>query len=228
MRLNRERLIRFYDTRDARDGMGSHVSAITALLGEDLLLALLRAYWREQGYESRVLSYRCKGKGAKGKRLDAWVVRERDTERLLFQVEIKNWAAYSLGEQPLPADADDSQVATRALSQWNWYFQEATISHEAVAKVLTLGMKKPAGYEDVPVLPLVCFWFAISNAAPACYSIRAFPSASPFAELHVFSGSMFVRSQTGLEIDLSDFGLPRAAARLELLDELILGRAKSG
>jgi hypothetical protein len=128
VRFDRQRLLRFYDTWDTDERMGSHVSAITGLLGEDLVLALLRAYWEGEGYESEILGYQCKGPGLKGNRLDAWLLRKKRREQILFQTEIKNWAAYSTNEDETPLDSHADDVRAQALAQWGYYFGKRTAS----------------------------------------------------------------------------------------------------
>jgi hypothetical protein len=45
MKVTREKLIQFYDEIVEEDGRGSHVSSITSLWGEDLILGILQYYW---------------------------------------------------------------------------------------------------------------------------------------------------------------------------------------
>jgi hypothetical protein len=217
VKLRRESLLRLYDTKI--DGRGSHISAITGLIGEDLLLALLHAYWRTQGYESRILEYRCKGKGLRGHRLDAWLLREGNGERTLFQTEVKNWAAYSLSERATAINLTSNELAGKAKEQWKYYFGKPKIPHPGVAKVLTPNLVPPLGYGTLPVRPLVCFWFVVSQSPPNCYSVQA--RAGAFAELHVFSGSLFLRGMREEHIDLTGL-MPRATERLRLFEEIFV------
>src|SRR5437867_11663435 len=115
MRFRRLALLDFYDDPQselfAADGRGSHVSAITGLIGEDLILGLLLHYWKSQGDSARVISYQCTQGTIKGVRLDAWVIKN-DGE--LFQVEVKNWSAHSRDGYRLPADSSQEDVAAFA------------------------------------------------------------------------------------------------------------------
>src|SRR5260370_611381 len=101
MNFKRTKLITFYDQPRAWatevEGRGSHVSAITGLIGEDLIIGLLRHFWCSEGASSKILSYQCYPGTQKGERLDAWLLREYQGEHWLFQVEVKNWSGHSKG-----------------------------------------------------------------------------------------------------------------------------------
>ena len=111
MKLSRTKLIKFYDERVNNEGRGSDVSAITALLGEDLLFGLFRHYWEntEKG-TLEIISYSCTTGMKKGPRLDGWLKCENAEEKILYQTEVKNWAAYSFGESQLPLDVSEDEI----------------------------------------------------------------------------------------------------------------------
>ena len=115
--VNRLELLRFYDDPiPAEKGMDA--TAVNAVAGEELGLALLMHYFTESGTEVSRLPGTCSTGKSHGHRLDAWV----QTPDVLYQVEIKNWSAHSLGGRHLAADADDSTSRTFRAKMWQSYW----------------------------------------------------------------------------------------------------------
>ena len=214
MKITREKLIRFYDERAEDAGRGSDVSALTALWGEDLLLGILQHYWRSEGADSEILSYSC-GTGKKeGPRLDGWLLKRADRAECLYQVEVKNWAAYSFGERQLEFAASEDKLREYCEEQWKHYFGGDLIPAESVAKVL-VEMKRPRGYEKLQAMPLLCFWFFISESMLSPFSRHHYPDGR---EVHVFSASAYLRS---VKEEFVEISMPRAERRMKLLSDLI-------
>jgi len=214
MKLSRTKLIKFYDERVNNEGRGSDVSAITALLGEDLLFGLFKHYWEntEQG-TLEIVSYTCTTGKKKGPRLDGWLKCKNVKENILYQTEVKNWAAYSFGENQLPLNASKDEIEEFRKDQWEYYFGETSILHERVAKVLE-PMKRPEGYINYDQIPLCCFWFYIANKAGVAFSRHCYPDGKI---VHIFSASAYLR---GLEDDFIDISMERFERRLGLIQEL--------
>lgn len=212
MKISREKLIRFYDEKLKVEGRGSDVSALTGLWGEDLLVGVLQLYWKNvEKADSKILSYACSCGTKSGYRLDAWLLKGNT----LYQVEVKNWAAYSLGERELKFDATQEKIEKYCKEQWDYYFKSDEIPVAQVAKVFT-PMKKPEGYETCQVTPLLCFWFFICESIQKPYSTRPYANGK---KLDVFSASAYLRSLKDEKIEIA---MPRAERRLRLLSELIL------
>ncbi|PTY04530.1 hypothetical protein DB347_17605 [Opitutaceae bacterium EW11] len=214
MKIVREKLIKFYDERAHDAGRGSDVSALTALWGEDLLLGVLQHYWRSEGAESEILSYSCSTGNRKGPRLDGWLLKRSCGTEFLYQVEVKNWAAYSLGERQLEFAASEEELRRYSEEQWKHYFGGDTIPAPSVAKVL-VEMKKPDGYDGWQVTPLLCFWFFIAESLESSYSRHHYPDGRA---VHVFSASAYLRS---IKEEFIEISMPRAERRLKLLSDLI-------
>lgn len=108
MKVQKAALLEFYDKRRTwPTATGSPVSAITGVIGEDLVLGLLCRH-----LDGKILSYGCKPGGSSGRRLDAWV----SAGRKLYQVEVKNWCAHSMGGQTVPDDTSGiRKIAERNL-----------------------------------------------------------------------------------------------------------------
>lgn len=212
MQFNRLRLIKFYDERVA--GRGSDVSAITALLGEDLLMGLFAHYWTSIAKgKLELLADPCTPGKVSGQRLDGWLLCEQGRHKFLYQVEIKNWSAYSWGEEPLSVSASTQELAEYGRAQWEYYFGGSTIPHKGVAKVL-LPMKKPERYKQLPQIPLSCFWLYIAKKVGEPFTRHQFPDGK---HVHVFSASAYLRM---LATDHIEINMPRYERRLGLLKTL--------
>jgi hypothetical protein len=215
MKFLRSQLLHFYDdpksSRFDLSGRGGNVSAITGMIGEDLMIAILVHYWSTACMLSpKPLPDLCKQQGNKGKRLDRWVVRDRDT---IFQVEIKNWSAHSFGGRRLAADASPETSFMEADRRWNEYFGNGRSLPDGTAKVL-IEMSKPTEYAQLKLEKLLCFWFVISGREHAPMSIVD----TPDGRLHVFSASMYLRTLSDEVIVLH---VPKFEQRIRELQTLI-------
>jgi hypothetical protein len=217
MKIARERFIRFFDekSKDESHG-GSDVSAIIGLLGEDLLLGVLQHFWEtNEGAASEILTYKCNCGSLKGSRLDGWLLKKLRGKNELYQVEVKNWAAYAIGGKELISNATEQHLHTYSKRNWDRFFASETIPGKHISKVLE-PMKKPAGYENITPVPLLCFWFYIAESIKNPYSKRQYLDGK---EVHVFSASAYLRT---LKDDYIDIAMPRAERRMRLISELIL------
>jgi hypothetical protein len=213
MKFQREALIKFYDEPSSWSseivGRGSHVSAITGLIGEDLIIALLRHYWKAQKFDSNILGYQCNQGTKKGKRLDAWLLYDNST---LFQVEIKNWSGHSLSGYDLASNAHANNLKAFATKRWKYYFEGAAGLPREIEKVL-ISMSTPAEHRTKETKKLICFWAYIVDGNGKPYSVKKLDND----EIHVFSASAYLRSLSDEFIELE---MPRAKARLSLLNGL--------
>jgi hypothetical protein len=100
LRLDVRAVLQFFD--EAPNESLGHATAIVAVAGEELGLALLVHYLRSIGRPTALVSDKCTPGTRSGSRLDGWV-RAGDT---LYQVEVKNWSAHAIGGRRLPIDAD--------------------------------------------------------------------------------------------------------------------------
>ncbi len=92
-----EKLIEFYDVKDSNKVKPA--SSITAVIGEDLVAGLFKHFLlSKNNNESVRIIEKIKAAGKKGKMLDRWIVlASEDGKSILYQTEIKNWSAHSLG-----------------------------------------------------------------------------------------------------------------------------------
>ena len=96
------------------------MSAVTGLVGEDIVLGCFQHYLQHQ--EECVTEtpiWKCTSGKKKGPWLDAWLKIEQQGKPHLLQIEIKNWCANSYGKvMPLPIDADDKAVSMLSSPRW--------------------------------------------------------------------------------------------------------------
>lgn len=212
MEFDRKALICFYD--DLADASftdadrGAHVSAITGIIGEDLLLGLLAHYWA--GQNPPVLCERipdkCKAPGKKGKRLDGWVTMG---EHRLAQVEIKNWSAHSLGERTLAFSVTEDELAAAARRKWQDFFGNNDKMPNSALKIL-LDMPPPERFTERAVERVLCFWLPLAQD-----EVKPLTTAQILGKsVNVFSGSIYLRQ---LRCDRLELHVPRVEARLRLL-----------
>lgn len=220
MNIHRDRVLEFYDKRCPWPPVtGSPVSAITGVIGEDLVLGLLC-----RRLNGKILSYGCKPEGSSGRRLDAWV----SAGGKLYQVEVKNWCAHSLGGETVP----DDTIGIRQVSEKNL---EVFLTHprnlEAIWKILG-PMKPPTPLEYTEIIPLLALWapVALSSQDPdlppywfdcdlANYKevIPAQYREVTHKKIQIFSASLYLRSLRSKVIRLS---MPRTKERIRQLERL--------
>lgn len=219
MKIFPKKVVSFFDQK-SKDGNydGSDVSAIIGLLGEDLVLGVLQHYWKSKGAKSEILTYRCNSGKLKGPRLDAWLLKESPespSKDELYQVEVKNWAAYAIGGKELKLGSEVQDLQAYSKRNWDRLFVPETIPGKNISKVLE-PMKSPSRYNSLKPIPLICFWFYVAESIASPYSTRKYANGR---EVHVFSATAYLRS---LKDDYIDVAMPRAEKRLELLSNLIL------
>lgn len=217
MKFYRNNLIDFYDNKRseifANYGLGGDVSAITGLIGEDLLVAILFHYWRNgEHLNPERLPDPCKEDGVKnGKKLDAWLVRDDQT---IFQVEIKNWSAHSENGRSVPINAKQEKIQSNANKRWIKYFGDNGCLPEQ-AKKISLPMQRPQGFENHKLERMLLFWFPIADEKFQPLSVV---EATNGQRLHVFSASIYLRT---LSEEFIDLDTPIIQRRYDTLDRLI-------
>lgn len=221
MKINKDQLLAFYDKRQKWSAeTGSPVSAITGIIGEDLVLGLFCHFIKGQ-----IQSYRCKPIGKFGEWLDAWVSDGKE----LYQVEVKNWSAHSIGGLEIPDDpAAFRNVAQRNLTN----FLTNPAFHSKVWKVLGEMTPPPAAQKATPI-PVLAFWAPVAGqksndpTLPFWFECQisdyrsGLPQkyqSTPHRKIRIFSSSLYLRS---LGSKFLNVPMPRAEARLQTLENLI-------
>lgn len=221
-----EELLKFYDKDGPRDDLGSPISAITGLIGEDLVLGLLQHYLRRSNKGLKIVT-QCKESGRKGACLDAWVI----TETNCYATEVKNWCASAFGGREVDDESNLMEVSRYNLTRYLANQEKP----RTIWKVL-LEMVKHPHCGDLPIKPLLAFWSPValpdakvrSDLAPffECpiepylKSIHAAGVTPPkeMSSVFIFSASLYLRTLKQKKIRLC---MPRAIHRLKELEKLI-------
>jgi hypothetical protein len=191
MRLDLEQLLEFYDYKV--EDSDTHASAINAVLGEDVAVELMRNYFEALGFKFQEAEPCTQGKQA-GHRLDRWIYIERDSEESLYQVEIKNWSAHSIGGRRVPRNPSEEEMKKFRLDRWRKQFDVATNipTQKETVKVLT-PMLAPRKFERLRQKPMLCFWEPMHPFGCEDEFMSA-PIADPnFETVFVFSMSNHIR-----------------------------------
>jgi hypothetical protein len=205
-RIDRLAVLEFYDARPANSS--KHAAAINAVAGEDLGAGLMKHYLENvEGATVSILDGTCTPGTSKGNRLDRWVFAQWSdhTPPTLFQVEIKNWSAHSIGGKSLPLNAPPEQVARHKVERWSkeWDVAAFELLKEPTRKVL-LPMRATQQGEIEPAL---CMWDAMHPRGEASPWFSVVLSDNQhFARLWVFSMSAYLRSldTAYIEIEMLD------------------------
>lgn len=223
----RTELLSFFDEKP--EWSLTHAGGVGTLVGEDLNTACFFHYLDSIGSNGTVIRQSVTTGKSPGPQLDRWIdVYWPDNSRTVFQTEIKNWSAHSLGGEILAVDACTRTIAEYRQRRWDlrWNEQSRMLTNERTLKVL-VRMKPPEGVDAGDVRPLLIFWEALGPRESAhLFQIpdpsHEFPkeswSASPeFPELWVFSVSSYLRSVKEETLTLR---MPNAANRLRSLQRL--------
>jgi hypothetical protein len=239
-KLKKMSLFKFYDQRFSGDEeKGSPVTAVTSLIGEDVVLGLLEQYLRTAGKDAVVRGpiYKCNTGEQRGPRLDAWI----RTRKHLYQVEVKNWCASAIGGVEVGIE---NETRGRKRRRMTWlkaaiHNRERYLDHKDVAKKVwkaLVSMKPPKTLSSKKPIPLLAFWSPVAPVgAKKDQDLKAF---FPVATKHfrktiakaglrlrkphpptvwVFSASNYLRGNKNNNFKVR---MPRVAQRLEELREL--------
>jgi hypothetical protein len=210
--------LNFYDFQ-VHDSIG-HASAINAVLGEDLALALMRHYFLSLGYEFIALDDACTQGTNRGFRLDKWILLNRGKEKTIFQTEIKNWSAHSYQGKRVPINADEAFMSFFRRKRWERQFNSTDLvpSQKETIKVLTkmLIPQRITGFEQKTLL---CFWEPIHSEGLSDSLFEVDVKSEAFKRMTVFSLSNYVmqllKSTETVEVEMTD-----ADARIAWLEKL--------
>ena len=242
--INIEDTLRFFD--EIPDWSKGHVTAIVAVLGEDLSAAALQHCLEQNGAQHvQIRPESVKNPGRRGPWLDRWV--EADLPcggNVLFQTEIKSSSATAIGGKKLPLDASERDISD--LQKWAWRGQwdseRQTLKHGGIAKVLVKMSPPDEDAKKRTLLPMLIFWQVVDPTVSAdaepigegshlfriktlSYDFPFHPPASwdcskKFQELWVFSVSSYLRFLLRGGCREVEFAMPDAVGRIRALDRL--------
>ena len=217
-RLNLRELLNFYDYRVPSSN--THASAVNAVLGENLAIALLVHYLKSLGFEVHALDEVCTQGTQRGSRLDKWLVVKSKEELVIYQVEIKNWSAHSIGGKSTHPDASDEEMAKFRLQRWRYQFnlEKQVPSQKETLKVLTK-MRVPNEFSNYAHKALLCFWEPLHPEGVLEPLFEVNVASDAFKKMTVFSMSNYVslllKETDFLEVEMTD-----ADARMNWLTKL--------
>jgi hypothetical protein len=219
-KLQLNKLLDFYDKRVI--GSSGHASAINAVMGEDLAIALLIDYFSRKDHQAVLLSRKCTQGTRKGKRLDAWIEISNEDGAFQYQTEIKNWSAHAIGGRVSPEhETKESMVAYR-INRWQNQFsvERRTLKDEAAKKVLVPMQSQSPDWRP---RPLIVFWDAMhpTGLTQEFFSVEVL--SEHFNKLWVFSMSTYVRNLISTGISELVVKMPDTVERLFWLDQLTGG-----
>lgn len=217
-RLNLHELLNFYDHKV--QSSNTHASAINAVLGEDLAVALLVHYFKGVGLEVVALDEACTQKTKSGYRLDKWIAVKSANESVIYQVEIKNWSAHSVGGKSVKLNADEDYMREFRMKRWLHQFNvdKQVPSQKETLKVLTK-MRVPTEFSKYKHEALLCFWEPLHHKGELEAFFQVDVVSDAFKKLKVFSMSNYVsellKTTETLEVEMTD-----ADARIDWLKKL--------
>lgn len=233
MNFSLRNLLTFLD--DPERGDNRHSSAVTGIIGEDLNAATFAHYLEKDGVREATISTDSTTPGTRrGKRLDRWIqARNKKTgEQILYQCEIKNWAASAIGGHRLAVDCNEDEVMKAATHYWKGQLKtfQASEHPNNVTKVF-MPMRLPEQYTGSKVEPLLIYWMPMSNSGngnPEPFfrvPIRelGLPDTfvhAPFETLNIFSVSLYLRQLLKSGIDTLSLSLPNAERRIQVLEDI--------
>ena len=201
-------LLHFLDA--APEGSKGHVASVFSIFNEELASACFCEHLRRNDLgRARILKETPKPGTSKGARLDRWLLTNwQDGAQALLQAEIKSWSAQAIGGRRLALDAPEEDCRAFRLNRWanQWDDCSSCFKDKAVAKVL-LPMRMPAGLpSDIPVQPLLIYWYCIHHEG-ATDPLFQYPLCqNKFDVVWVFSVSAFLRAlcEDTISLPMSD------------------------
>ncbi len=220
MKFNIKNLIDFFD--DKKNSNKGDPNALIAMFGEELNASVFKYFMNSK---VEVLEESVLPGTNKGNRLDRWIVDKKN--KILFQCEIKNWAATAIGGKQLELSCSDEKLKETIKHYCEHEIKNSFHTKKqpnGVTKVL-LKMKAPKDYENYTIKPLVIYWMPVSfdEIKPLSkISIKDFhfPFTTEFAELEIFSVSLYLRNLYKLGTEYIDLEMPILEHRVNLLKNL--------
>ena len=218
MKLNIKELLDFFD--DKKDSRKGDANALMTLFGEDLNSAVYK-HFRKNKVE--ILGCSVLSGDKKGKWLDRWIV----DGKTLYQCEIKNWGATTIGGKKLGSDANDEKTKEVINYYWNRELNEKFSNKKEQPNLITkvlLKMKPPENLKKLEIKPLLIYWMPISSDLNPLSILPLknlhLPIKTEFSELQIFSVSLYLRQLYKQGEKLIDLDMPNMEHRMEILNRL--------
>jgi hypothetical protein len=156
----------------------------------------MKDYWTSLGFDFKEFSP-CNQGTQKGYRLDCWVLLtdKLSGDRWLYQVEIKNWSAHSIGGKRLSRAISDDEMAEYRRSRWRQQFDiDTNVPRWNETKKVLTRMKPLEDYLGTPIRPMLCFWEPMHPQGSDESFFGVETKHDVFDKIYVFSMSNHVRN----------------------------------
>jgi hypothetical protein len=208
-KLHLRRLLDFYDHKV--ETSRGHASAISAVLGEDLAVALMCHFFETSKLKVNALPETCATGKKKGHRLDKWIAVDSALESVIYQVEIKNWSAHSIGGTTIKEGMSSEEMIAYRKDRWKRQFKTIELVHapsqEGTKKVLKK-MSVPKPYGNHQHRALLCFWEALHPDGKGEPFFNVNVASENFDDLYLFSMSNYIwrllEQTESLEVTMQD------------------------
>lgn len=138
---------------------------------------------------------------------------------VLYEVQIKNWCAHSLGGRSLAIDV--AAIAMHGARTWKRYWDEAERRplEKPLRKVL-VPMRVPRHLGTDRAEPVACVWDLLSpDGAPTPWF--SVPASGVLERLHWFSMSSYLRSLLRQGVREIELAMPILEARLAVVERMV-------
>jgi hypothetical protein len=139
---------------------------------------------------------------------------------LLYQVEIKNWSAHSIGGTRAAKEWGPDKWTEYRKTVWGRRFKPDGVLRDPEARKVLTPMKPPAGFEKAVIEPVICFWEGMHPEGEGNVFFDVPLKGEKFDKLFVFSMSNFVHQLIAEGTDFLDVTMPDAVARKEWIEKL--------
>lgn len=224
MKINISQCLELFDERHPEHK--GHSTGIIGLIGEDLCAGAFESYMRSQENDVVILDGKFQAvnfRNGAGPRLDRWFVSKK--KKIIYQCEIKNWCSWATNGVDIRQRGVD-ETAIDYLRKLRTSEFEGNNEYGKASKVL-VEMKKPSGYENYNIEPLLILWWPISNGGslPPYFSVKVSELNlgrefyTSFKNLNIFSTSLYLRKNQNMG-NIIEFDMPNVQSRTKILRDL--------
>jgi hypothetical protein len=186
---------------------------------------MMLQYFKNMGEQIEALPGGCNQSTQKGHRLDKWLVQKKPDGMLLYQVEIKNWSAHSIGGIRAAKEWCDLPLSSDKWTEyrkkvWGRRFRPDDVLRDPEARKVLTPMKPPSEFEQAVIKPVICFWEGMHPKGESDVFFDVPVTGEKFDKLFVFSMSNFVHQLIAGGTDFLDVDMPDAAVRKVWIEKL--------
>jgi len=208
--------LQFYD--EAIPSSVHHATAINAIAGEDLGAGLFSHYLKQKNFTVQILPDKCTQGTTSGVRLDRWILAIKNSKKIYYQTEIKNWSAHAFGGRRLKINATPREISAHKIERWNYFWDGETFRPPKARKVFT-PMRSPE--DNCTVEPLICFWDSMhpNGKREPLFSVPL--QNEHFPHIWVFSMSAHLRNLLAAGIRKINLEMFDTESRIEWLGKML-------